>query len=144
MCLRALLKFCQEGRKSTGAYLSLSGQPENEVLRTLSCCSDQELTVLIAGAQDFISAARGTLDGRAAGLNVNEWADVCRAYFTDVAFRFSRGDADCGVAHVTALCQGARVAQWFEAGSYWIGDHDPSKPDTVGHSAPYSVLVDFT
>jgi len=143
MSLRALLQFCREGRKPAGAYLSLAGQPENEVLRTLSCCSDQELTALIAGAQDFISAARGTLDGRI-GLNVNEWADRCRSYFIDVEFRTSNGDADYGIAHVTALAQGARVAQWFEAGSYWVGDHDPAKPDIVGYSAPYSVVGDLS
>jgi hypothetical protein len=81
---------------------------------------------------------------RALLLNVNEWADLCRSYFADVEFRTSNGDADCGIAHVTALAQGARVAQWFEAGSYWIGDHDPEKPDTVGQSAPHSIVGDLS
>jgi len=76
-------------------------------------------------------------------MNVNEWRDAVRVRFSHV--RGGRFEITPHLLYVTATDQrGAKLGQWFEGGSFWIGDIDPDKCDTVGRSAEYSRVEDLT
>jgi hypothetical protein len=81
-------------------------------------------------------------------MSVNEWRDAVRARFTHVRngrFEVAPHSVFCPIPHVNAVDRhGAKLGQWFEGGSFWIGDLDPDKCDSVGRSAEYSRVEDLT
>jgi len=80
-------------------------------------------------------------------MNVNEWRDAVTMLFPHAVFNLSEAMDPrnrFGISHASAFEHGDPVGQWFEGGSWWVGNQDPTKADTVGRSPAYALLNDWT